>query len=114
MNPSCRWAQHWQSSGSFPDCKDSVKITWSMGARVSLSSLRASGWILSGPAALIGFKVPSIFLIPFVEMVKSGMMGYFTISGVKHGGSICTTFSARCFRHWGVILLKTDLNCSLK
>ena len=61
--------------GNFSVSTDLSKITWMIGEISSLSSLRIKGLILSGPSALPGFRLLRNFVIPFIEISSSGILG---------------------------------------
>ena len=63
--------------GKFSCFDRSLKMTWIIGEISSLSSLRINGLILSGPAALLGFKLPRSFIIPLrPQTLASWVLGF--------------------------------------
>ena len=62
-----------QSFGTWPVCNDLLNIISSIGEIWWLSSFRTVGGIVSGPAALWGFRLDRICWIPVAEMLMSGM-----------------------------------------
>ena len=55
--------------------KESWKIAVTTGAISFASSLRTTGLMPSGPAALEGFRLVKSFRTPLVDMSKSGIPG---------------------------------------
>ena len=62
-----------QSFGTWPVCNDLLNIIFSICEIWWLTSFRTVGGIVSGPAALWGFRLDRICWIPMVEMLMSGM-----------------------------------------
>ena len=62
-----------QSFGTWPVCNDLLNIISSIGEISWLNSFRMVGGIVSGPAALWGFRLDRICWIPVAEMLMSGM-----------------------------------------
>ena len=62
-----------QSFGTCPVWSDLLKMISSIGEIWWLNSLRTVGGMVSGPAALWGFRLDRICSIPVAEMMMSGM-----------------------------------------
>ena len=62
-----------QSFGTWPVCNDLLNIISSIGDIWWLNSFRTVGGIVSGPAALWGFRLDRICCIPVGEILMSGM-----------------------------------------
>ena len=58
---------------TWPVCNDLLNIISSIGEISWLNSFRTVGGIVSGPAALWGFRLDRICWIPVTEMLMSGM-----------------------------------------
>ena len=62
-----------QSFGTWPVWSDLLKMISSIGDIWWLNSLRTVGGMVSGPAALWGFRLDRICWISVAEMMMSGM-----------------------------------------
>ena len=62
-----------QSFGTWPVCNDLLNIISSIGEIWWLNTFRTVGGIVSGPAALWGFRLDRICWILVAEMLMSGM-----------------------------------------
>ena len=64
------------SDGSNPSSWELEKMTCRIGAISRQSFCSSRGRIWSGPGALSGFKPCSNLMMPFIEILRSGIFGY--------------------------------------
>ena len=64
------------SDGRDPSYKDLEKMTCRIGATSRQSFYSSRGRIWSGPGALSGVKLCSNLMMPFTEILRSGIFGY--------------------------------------